>query len=157
MMLDIARDATTDEVEAAFFALAKRWHPDRLALELSPVRDACSRVFARMSEAHATLIDEEQRQQYMRLLADGSGSPETQATVAKVLEAAKNFQKAEVCLRRSDYAQAENFCRRALEDDATQPDYLAMLAWLLTRSRRRTRAPSARSRASRCSGAHDPR
>jgi tetratricopeptide (TPR) repeat protein len=131
MMLDIARDATTSEVEGAFFALAKRWHPDRLPLELAPVRDACSRVFARMSEAHATLIDEEQRQQYMRLLADGSGSPETQATVAKVLEAAKNFQKAEVCLRRSDYAQAEGFCRRALEDDATQPDYLAMLAWLI--------------------------
>jgi tetratricopeptide (TPR) repeat protein len=131
MMLDIARDATTSDVEAAFFALAKRWHPDRLQAELSPVREACSRVFARMSEAHATLIDEEQREQYMRLLADGSGSPETQATVAKVLEAAKNFQKAEVCLRRNDFQQAELFCRRALEDDTTQPDYLAMLAWLI--------------------------
>ncbi|HEY4014956.1 MAG TPA: DnaJ domain-containing protein [Polyangiaceae bacterium] len=131
MMLDIARDATTNDVEAAFFALAKRWHPDRLPPELNAVRDACSRVFARMSEAHATLIDEEQREQYMRLLADGSGSPETQATVAKVLEAAKNFQKAEVCLRRNDFPQAELFCRKALEDDTTQPDYLAMLAWLI--------------------------
>ncbi|HXN32224.1 MAG TPA: DnaJ domain-containing protein [Polyangiaceae bacterium] len=131
MMLDIARDATHEEVESAFFGLVKRWHPDRLPPELFPVRDSCSRVFARMSEAHATLTDDEQRARYMRLLADGSGSPEMQATVAKVVEAATNFQKAEVCFRRNDLAQAETFCRKAMEDDATQPDYLAMLAWLV--------------------------
>jgi tetratricopeptide (TPR) repeat protein len=131
MMLDLPRDATHEEIEAAFFALAKRWHPDRLPAELAPVRVACSRVFARMSEAHGTLTNDEQRAQYMRLLADGSGSPEMQATVAKVVDAAQSFQKAEVCLRRNDLGQAETFCRKALEDDATQPDYLAMLAWLV--------------------------
>jgi tetratricopeptide (TPR) repeat protein len=131
MMLDIPRDASHDEIESAFFALVKRWHPDRLPPELAPVRDACSRVFGRMSEAHGTLTDDEQRARYMRLLADGSGSPEMQATVAKVVEAATAFQKAEVCFRRSDFMQAEMLCRRALADDATQPDYHAMLAWLI--------------------------
>ena len=131
MMLDIARDATHDEVDSAFFGLVRRWHPDRLPIELSPVSDACSRVFARMSEAHATLIDGEQRARYMRLLADGSGSPEMQATVAKVVEAATNFQKAEVCFRRNDLVQAETFCRKAMDDDPTQPDYLALHAWLI--------------------------
>jgi hypothetical protein len=33
MMLDVARDATQSDVESAFFALAKRWHPDRLPPE----------------------------------------------------------------------------------------------------------------------------
>ena len=132
MMLDIPRDATNADVEASFFTLVKRWHPDRLPPELGPVRDACSRVFTRMSEAHATLTDEEKRTRYMRLLADGTGSPEMQATVAKVIDAATNFQKAEVCFRRNDVAQAELFCRKALEDDATQPDYVALLAWLVT-------------------------
>jgi curved DNA-binding protein CbpA len=132
MMLDLARDATHSDVEAAFFALAKRWHPDRLPPELAPVRDSCSRVFARMSEAHATLTDDTKRANYMRLLADGSGSPETQATLAKVVDAATAFQKAEVCFRRNDYAQAEAFCRKALEDDPTQPDYHALLAWLVS-------------------------
>jgi tetratricopeptide (TPR) repeat protein len=131
MMLDIPRDAGHEEVEAAFFGLVKRWHPDRLPPELAPVREACSRVFARMSEAHATLTDGEQRARYMRLLADGSGSPEMQATVAKVVDAATAFQKAEVCFRRNDLAQAESLCRMALADDATQPDYHAMLAWLV--------------------------
>lgn len=130
MMLDIARDATQADVESAFFALAKRWHPDRLPPELAPVRDACSRVFARMSEARTTLADEEQRARYMTLLADGSGSPETQETVAKVIDAAQNFQKAEVLFKRNDLAQAETFCRLALEADPTQPDYVALMAWL---------------------------
>ena len=135
MMLDIARDASRDDVESAFFALVKRWHPDRLPQELAPVRDACSRVFARMSEAQATLVDDENRARYMRLIADGSGSPEMQATVAKVVDAATNFQKAEVCFRRNDLGQAETFCRKALEDDSTQADYRAMLAWLVALKR----------------------
>jgi tetratricopeptide (TPR) repeat protein len=130
MMLDLARDASRDDVESAFFALAKRWHPDRLPAELAPVRDACSRVFARMSEARTTLADDEQRARYMKLLAEGSGSPETQETVAKVVEAAQNFQKAEVFFKRNDLAQAEAFCRQALGADPTQPDYVALLAWL---------------------------
>ncbi|MGH7269193.1 MAG: J domain-containing protein, partial [Polyangiaceae bacterium] len=131
-MLDIARDATQKDVRDAFLALAKRWHPDRLPPELAPVREACSRVFARMNEAHATLADEEKRPRYMRLLADGSGSPEMQDTVAKIVEAATNFQKAEVCFKRQDYVQAETLCRSALRADPTQPDYLAMHAWLLS-------------------------
>src|SRR5579883_731362 len=92
IMLDLARDATREDIEAAFFALVKRWHPDRLPPELAPVREACSRVFARMSEAHATLTSDDKRAQYMRLLADGSGSPETQATLARVVDAATSFQ-----------------------------------------------------------------
>jgi tetratricopeptide (TPR) repeat protein len=132
MMLDIARDAKREDVETAFFALAKRWHPDRLPPELAPMRLPCSRVFARMSEAHTTLTDPESRKRYMKLVAEGSGSPEMQETVAKVIEAAQTFQKAEVFLKRNDLAQAETFCRQALEADATRPDYLAMYAWLLS-------------------------
>ncbi len=131
-MLELARDATAEEAQASFFALAKKWHPDRLPPELDPIRDACSRVFARMSEAHSTLTDEERCSRYMRLLAEGSGSPEMQETVAKVVEAATDFQKAEVCFKRQDYAQAEALCRKAVKADATQPDYQAMLAWLIS-------------------------
>jgi tetratricopeptide (TPR) repeat protein len=130
MMLDLARDATREDVENAFFALAKTWHPDRLPPELAPVRDACSRVFSRMSEAQSTLTDEAKRKQYMGLLADGSGSPETQETVAKVIEAATDFQKAEVCFKRNDLVQAEQWCRKAADADPTQPSYRSLLAWL---------------------------
>lgn len=130
-MLDVAKDTTSEEIESAYFALAKIWHPDRLPAELAPIRDACSRVFGRMSEARTTLTDAKQRERYLKLVAEGSGSPETQETVARVVEASTHFQKAEVCFKRNDLAQAEEFCRRAIELDDTQPDYLAMLAWLI--------------------------
>jgi tetratricopeptide (TPR) repeat protein len=130
-MLDLARDATREEVESAFVALAKRWHPDRLPPELAGAREACSRVFSRMSEARAALVDDDARAKYMKLLQEGSGSPETQETVQKVVDAATTFQKAEVCFKRNDLAQAETFCRKALDLDDTQPDYHALLAWLV--------------------------
>jgi tetratricopeptide (TPR) repeat protein len=130
MMLDIPRESSGEDAESAFIAMAKRWHPDRLPPELAPVRDYCSRVFARMGEARATLTDADQRARYMKLMADGSGSPEMQETVARVVEAAGQFQKAEVCFKRNDFAQAEALCRKALQLDETQPDYVAMLAWL---------------------------
>jgi curved DNA-binding protein CbpA len=129
-MLDVDREATTEQVQQAFFGLAKKWHPDRLHTELAPVRELCSRVFARMSEAHATLTDPTRRENYMRLLAEGGATPEAQETIALVVEAATNFQKAEICLRRNDFAQAEELCRKAHEGDPQQPDYMALLAWL---------------------------
>jgi curved DNA-binding protein CbpA len=131
-MLELARDATKEEANLSFFTLVKKWHPDRLPPELFPVREACARVFGRMSEAHATLTDDEKRAPYMKLLAGGSGSPEMQDAVAKVVEAAADFQKAEVCFKRNDLAQAELFARKALKADSTQADYHAMLAWLLS-------------------------
>ena len=131
-MLDLARDATKEEASVSFFALVKRWHPDRLPPELFPVKEACARVFARMSEAHATLTDDDKRAQYMRLLDGGSGTPEMQDAVAKVVEAAADFQKAEVCFKRNDLTQAETLCRKALKADATQAEYHAMLAWLIS-------------------------
>ncbi len=131
-MLDIARDSTPREAHSSFLALAMKWHPDRLPPELFPVREACSRVFARMSEAHSTLTDAERRAGYMKLVAEGSGSPETQETIAKVIEATEDFKKAEAFFKRNDFVQAEELCRRALAGDATQPDYHAMLAWLIS-------------------------
>jgi tetratricopeptide (TPR) repeat protein len=83
-----------------------------------------------MNEARSALSDDAQRARYMKLLADGSGSPEMQETVARVVEAATHFQKAEVCFKRNDLGQAEQLCRKAYELDPTQPDYMAMLAWL---------------------------
>ncbi len=132
VMLDLARDSTPMEAEASFLALAMKWHPDRLPPELSPLHGACSRVFARLSEARATLTDPEKRARYMRLLADGSGSPEVQETIAKVVEATADFKKAEIHFKQNDFVRAEELCRRALAGDPTQADYLAMLAWIIS-------------------------
>jgi tetratricopeptide (TPR) repeat protein len=129
-MLGVGREATTEEVQKAYFVLARAWHPDRLPAPLLDVKDHCTKVFAHISEAHQTLTDEERRRHYMTLVKDGGATPDDQQIIMNVLEAATNFQKAEVCLRRNDLAQAEQLVRAAHTADPKQADYLALLAWL---------------------------
>jgi curved DNA-binding protein CbpA len=129
-MLGVKPDATPDQVNAAFFALAKVWHPDRVPAPIADVREQCSMVFAHMSEAHQTLSDPKRREQYMTLLREGGATPDEQAHVQAVLEAAMNFQKAEFYLKKGETREAEVLCRKAYEADPKPPEYGAMLAWL---------------------------
>ncbi len=129
-MLGLDRSATPEEVQNAYLQLAKVWHPDRLPLFLSDVKEPCATVFAHLTEAQQTLSDPKRREPYMTLLTEGGATPDDQAEIALVLEAATNFQKAEICLRRQDFAQAEALCRRAHAAEPKQPEYLALLAWL---------------------------
>ena len=129
-MLRIKPQASIDEVKNAYFLLAKTWHPDRLPAALADTRDACARVFARISEAHATLSDPEKRERYARLMKEGGETPEQQEEIAAVVSAAVEFQKAEICLRKNDLVQAEALARHAVQLDPYQADYRALLAWL---------------------------
>jgi len=129
-MLGLAAGASIDEVKNAYFQLAKAWHPDRLPAALADSRDACARVFARLSEAHQTLSDPETRTRYARLMKEGGDTPEQQQEIANVVSAAVEFQKAEICLKKNDLAQAETLARHAVQLDPVQAEYRALLAWL---------------------------
>jgi tetratricopeptide (TPR) repeat protein len=130
-MLGVDRDASTEQLQKAFFALAKVWHPDRLPPALVDVKEACSKVFTHLTEAHATLTDAVRRHDYMILLRDGGATPEDQAKIQAILEAATEFQKAEILLKRSmSDPQAYEIVRRCVMLDDEQADYLATLAWL---------------------------
>ncbi len=129
-MLGLERDATPEMVQKAFFGLAKVWHPDRLPPALIEVKDACSKVFTHLTEAQATLCDAERRAEYMTLLKDGGATPDDQAKIHAILEAATEFQKAEILLKRNDTAQAHELAKKAHALDPEQADYLAMVTWL---------------------------
>ena len=129
-MLGIGRDADTAQVQKAFIALAKVWHPDRLPAALVDVKDACSKVFTHITEAHAALSDPARRKDYMTLLKDGGATPDDQAKIQAVLEAATEFQKAEFMLKRNDVVQAYELASRARELDPEQHDYFAMCTWI---------------------------
>jgi curved DNA-binding protein CbpA len=129
-LLGVAPDALPAVIQAAFFQLAKKWHPDRVPPELSDVRDLSNKVFARMSEAHQILLDPARRKEYDELRKGGAGSAEEQEQVQRVLRAATAFQKAEVLMKRNNHAAALDEARKALESDPSQADYIALLAWL---------------------------
>jgi curved DNA-binding protein CbpA len=129
-LLGVAPDSIPSVIQAAFFQLAKKWHPDRLGPDLADVRDLATKVFARMSEAHQILSDPSRRKEYDDLRKDGGGSAEEQEQVQRVIRAATAFQKAEVLIKRNNNVAALEEARRALELDPSQADYIALLAWV---------------------------
>lgn len=129
-LLGVEPDATPSVIQACFFQLAKKWHPDRLGPDLADVREQATKVFARMSEAHQILSDASRRQEYDELRKEGGGSAEEQEQVQRVIRAATAFQKAEVLMRRNNGNAALEEARRAVELDPSQADYMALLAWI---------------------------
>jgi len=129
-LLGVAVDAIPSVIQAAFFQLAKKWHPDRLGPDLADVRDLATKVFARMSEAHQILSDPSRRKEYDELHKDGAGGAEEQEQVQRVLRAASAYQKAEVLMKRNNIPAALEEARKAVELDPSQADYIAILAWL---------------------------
>jgi len=135
-VLGVPNDAPGSAIQAAFFQLAKVWHPDRLPGELASVRDLGTKVFARMSEAHQILADQSRRKEYDQLLAQGGGSAEEQEQVSKVVRAVSAFQRAEVLLKKRDLAGAEREALDAMTGDPEQAEYKALYAWVCAQSPR---------------------
>ena len=130
-MLGIDRDAGTEQIQKAFFALAKVWHPDRLPAALHDVKDACSKVFTYLTEANTALSDPGKRQDYLKLLKEGGATPEDQQKIQQIIEAATEFQKAEFLLKRNpNDPQAHEIVRRCVMLDDEQTDYVATLTYL---------------------------
>jgi hypothetical protein len=127
-VLDLKKDASPDAVQKRFVALAKTWHPDRLAPQLFDVRELAEKLFVRMSEAHAVLTDPEKRAGYVAEMS--RGLPRLAGAAPVVANAHIEFQKADVFMKKRDLKTAEEHARRAHEADPSKADYLALLVWI---------------------------
>ncbi|KYF60843.1 hypothetical protein BE15_04435 [Sorangium cellulosum] len=134
-MLGVAEDAPPERVQGAYFTLAKQWHPDRTPPELQDVKPLVARVFARISEAYQTLSDPRRRAEYLQGSKESAPPPEDEEKIARVVDAALEFQKAEILLKKNDLLGAEIRARRALNEDPEQPEYMTLLAWIQAQRR----------------------
>jgi curved DNA-binding protein CbpA len=128
-VLGVAQDSTVGIIQNAFFALAKKWHPDRLKPEVADLREQATRVFARVSQASQVLTDAAARHAYDQSLTGGDTAEEAEQ-VQRVLKATNAFQKAEVLLKRGNLALAEKEALVAYENDPSQADHIALYAWI---------------------------
>lgn len=128
-MLDLPRDAGSDAVRKAYYAQVKKWHPDRVPAELAALKPHVDRIFQHLTAASDTLCDEKRRGNYMRVLSDGGGTPESERKLAAIVQAAMDTQKAEVLLRRRDFEGALALLEGALELNAEDADALALHGW----------------------------
>jgi curved DNA-binding protein CbpA len=129
-ILGVSAESSIDDAKTAYFALAKTWHPDRLAADLVDLKSEVARIFTLMAEAYQTLTDPDRRAKYLQLTKQGGGTPEDQAEVARVMEATTAFQKAEFFVGKGHLAEAEPHAKRALELDPQAPDHVAVWIWI---------------------------
>jgi curved DNA-binding protein CbpA len=128
-MLGLAREATAEDAQRAFFRLAELWHPDRLPAVLDDMRDSCATVFSHLSEAHNILSDERRRQKYIERLNDERAPTIEIASVRPVPGTANLFEGAEICASRKEWARAEALCARYIEDHPNHGPSIALFAW----------------------------
>lgn len=131
-VLGVARTATGEEIRNAYFALAKRWHPDRTPPELVEMKPLVASVFSKIGEAYGALGDAEKRAAYLKSLESPSSarSPAEEEQVVRAVNAALEFQKAEALLKKNDVPGAERHIRLAADADPGQPEYTTLLIWI---------------------------
>jgi len=133
-MLGVPRDVSADAIRKKYIQLAKRWHPDRLPADLSALRSDVEQIFQWMTAAHDNLVDDTKRAEHLRHVQDGGGTPEADRQLAAIVGAAMEQQKAEVLIRRRDFAGARAILERALGMNAEDADLHATYAWTLFNS-----------------------
>jgi len=128
-MLGVDQKAAAAQIQAAYFQLAKTWHPDRLAPQLQDQKDSVAKIFAKLNEAHRTLTDPAKRDHYLEQLAAGGGNTE-RAVVERFVGAANSFRRAEVLCKQGSLSEAAELLRKCVDADSEPPEYPALLAWV---------------------------
>jgi hypothetical protein len=127
-VLGLPQGATAEAIRAAYFRLAKLWHPDRLPTELADMRPHAELVFTRICEAH-------------RALTSSATQPNMAAVVAPairdVLDApppAPSLRDVDRALEHDDFARAADIAERLASDGKEGPGARAVLAYCEARA-----------------------
>ncbi len=130
-MLGVKESADSDAVRSKYMKLAKKWHPDRLPKELSDMRPWVEEIFHLFTVARDALANDKSRAEYQKTVVQGGGTPESERKLNVMVEAAINFQKVDVLVKRRRYDEALRICNEAMEVVRKEADYPAMKAWIL--------------------------
>lgn len=130
-MLGVKESADGGEVRAAYMKLAKKWHPDRFPPELSALGPWVDEIFHMFTMASDMLSDPKKRAEYQKTVMQGGGTPESERKLNVMVDAAINYQKVDVLVKRRQYDEALRICDAAMEVVRKEADYPAMKAWIL--------------------------
>jgi curved DNA-binding protein CbpA len=126
-VLGVKRDAAPATVKAAYFQLARTYHPDAMPAGSTPeVRNLCTDLFARLSEAWAVLGDDARRAEYLKELESGGTAD---VDVMRILHAENVFQEATVLVKSRRYADALAKLTEAIQLNADEPEFGIWKAW----------------------------
>ncbi|HVJ88587.1 MAG TPA: J domain-containing protein [Labilithrix sp.] len=124
--LGLEDGASAEAVRAAFFRLAKVWHPDRLPSELQALRAEVGAIFSHMTRAHQTLCDEEARRAYVASRGARSAKPAPRPRTEIVREI-------EHAMRKRDFEFVSLRCQELIDANRDDAEAHATQAWAETR------------------------
>ncbi len=128
-LLGVSTSADESEVRRAYYALAKRLHPDRFqGAQHDEVRHQAERLFSMLTEAYNVLSDAETRQRYDQ----ESATPEPQSAANRQQEqssmARQNFLHGKALLEQGQMHNAITFFENACQQDGSKAEYFHYLA-----------------------------
>jgi tetratricopeptide (TPR) repeat protein len=135
-VLGVDRTARLKVIREAYYALARRYHPDRF--RSGPLSDLLARFeefFRMVTDAHNTLGDPERRTEYDGSLASAQGKGEAKGADTGYL-ARQNFLRGRALAMQRKYTEAVTFLENAVSLDPGQADYHLELGLVLSRNPR---------------------
>jgi curved DNA-binding protein CbpA len=143
-VLGIKRDSPPAAAKAAYFQLARSYHPDAVPTDApAEAKRLCADVFARLSEAWAVLGDEGRRAKYLEELQSGGAAD---VDVMRILHAETVFQEATALVKARRYDEALAKLNEAIQLNADEAEFGMWKAWcdfLLAPEKKRQHAASA--------------
>jgi tetratricopeptide (TPR) repeat protein len=136
-VLGLTRESPADEIRRSYYALARRYHPDRFrAGALTDLLPRFEHFFTRVTEAYNTLFNPESRALYDQQIqapaeSEGAKLSET-ANLAK-----QNFLRGKALVEKRRFADAATFLENAVRMDPGQAAYHLEFGLVLARNPRR--------------------
>jgi tetratricopeptide (TPR) repeat protein len=143
-VLGVDRNATAREIKKAYFALAKRYHPDRhFGPPLNEMKSELEALFNAIHEAHETLASPERRAKYDQELAAGLQQQVKKGTGAdkevNSAAAVAHFNEGVKFFTERNFWDAEESFQWAIRFDPSNAEYIFRQAMALSHMPRRGR------------------
>jgi tetratricopeptide (TPR) repeat protein len=136
-VLGLDHSARRDQIREAYYALARRYHPDRFrAGALSDLLARFEEFFIHVAEAYNTLFDPERRAEYDQQQAAAPADSEARGSDTGYL-ARQNFLRGKVLASHRKFVEAVTFLENAIQLDPAQAEYHLELGLVLSRNPRR--------------------
>ena len=154
----VRQNADDGAIRTAYVALARDYHPDRLAgsglADDVESRTAIDTLFRRLGDAYQAIGTKEARSRYdheLSLRRKSTAVPTTAETARarRPVEARNAYTMAETFLKKKDFTQAETYYKKAMSFDAEEPVIQIAFAWCIflnTERPERARFEDARKR-----------
>ena len=135
-VLGLDRSARPEQIRDAYYALARRYHPDRFRSgDMQDLLPRFEEFFARVTAAYNTLYDPEMRAEYDRQAEAPAARADDRPMDAGYI-ARQNYLRGKVAAQHRKYAEAVTFLENAIEQDPAQAEYHLELGLVQSRNPR---------------------